>query len=61
MTHKQALAYEAHLKTISDRELTALWVRYCRPSETLTPEAEKAAIGGRADAVNYEMSDRRLI
>jgi len=61
MTHKQALAYEAHLKTISDRELTALWVRYCGPSETLTQEAEKAARSGKAVAVNYEMSDRCLI
>jgi hypothetical protein len=54
--------YDAWLGTISDRELTALWVKHCAPREGDVTANEKAfALSGRASAIAGEMHSRRLL
>ena len=56
------MTYDAWLGTISDRELTALWVQHCAPREGDVTAKEKAfAFSGRATAIEGEMHSRRLL
>ncbi len=50
--------YEAWLKTVPDRSLSAMWARHCAPSEGDWPNQRAME---RAWAIYCEMQDRGLI
>ena len=56
------MSYDAWLGTLSDRELTSLWVKHCAPREGDVTAKEKAfALSGKASAIAGEMHSRGLL
>ena len=56
------VTYETWLNTLSDRELTALWVKHCAPREGDVTAKERAfALSGKASEVTGEMHTRGLL